>query len=57
MTKEITIHDFESDFDGYLERVENGESFIIKNENGNYAVMIPSEEEIIRIHTEHNDAC
>jgi hypothetical protein len=49
-----------------LDRVENGESFVIKSEHGN-AVMIPYNEvvqileesgvseDIIRIHTDHEE--
>jgi prevent-host-death family protein len=57
MITEISIQDFEDNFDDYLGRVENGETIIIKNNHGKSAVMIPADEEIIRIHTEHNDAC
>jgi len=38
-----------------MERVENGETIGIENENGNKAVMVPADEEIIRIYTDHNE--
>ena len=38
-----------------MERVENGESLGIVNENGQEAVMIPADDELIRIHTEENN--
>jgi PHD/YefM family antitoxin component YafN of YafNO toxin-antitoxin module len=57
MINKVSIQEFEDNFDNYLERVENGETFIIKNNQGKSAVMIPADEEIVRIHTEHNDAC
>ena len=38
-----------------ISRVENGEHIGIENENGNKAVMIPADDELIRIHTELNN--
>lgn len=58
----FTIEEFQLHFDELLERVENGESFIIKSEYGN-AIIVPCEQycedidEIIRIHTEHEEGC
>ena len=63
----FTIEEFQKDFDALLDRVENGESFVIKSEHGN-AVMIPYKdvvsiceesnvdfEEIVKIHTDHEE--
>ena len=62
----FTIEEFQKDFDTLIDRVENGESFVIKREHGN-AVMIPYNEvvqileesgvneDIIRIHTDHEE--
>jgi hypothetical protein len=62
----FTVEEFQKDFDALLNRVENGESFLIKSEHGN-AVMIPYNEvvqileesgvseDIIRIHTDHEE--
>jgi hypothetical protein len=62
----FTVEEFQKDFDTLLNRVENGESFLIKSEHGN-AVMIPYNEvvqileesgvseDIIRIHTDHEE--
>ena len=63
----FTVEEFQADFDALLDRVERGESFVIKSENGN-CVMIPyneviqvleesgvSEEDIVRIHTDHEE--
>ena len=36
----FTVEEFQADFDALLNRVEKGESFVIKSEHGN-AVMIP----------------
>jgi antitoxin (DNA-binding transcriptional repressor) of toxin-antitoxin stability system len=63
----LTIEDFQKDFDNLMNRVENGESFVIKSEHGN-AVIVPYKEvvqvfqesgvsdELIRIHTDHEEA-
>jgi antitoxin (DNA-binding transcriptional repressor) of toxin-antitoxin stability system len=62
----FTIEEFQEDFDVLLDRVENGESFVIKSDHGN-AVMIPYNEvvqvleesnvdqDVIRIHTDHDE--
>ena len=64
--QEFTIEEFQADFDSLLDRVENGESFLITSENGN-VVMVPYNEvieifedvkvddEVIRIHTDHEE--
>jgi antitoxin (DNA-binding transcriptional repressor) of toxin-antitoxin stability system len=69
--EEFTVEEFQSDFDNLISRVENGESFIIKDGN-NTAVIVPyketikcaleslvsdTDDELIRIHTDHCDAC
>ena len=62
----FTVEEFQSDFDNLMERIENGESFIITSEHGS-AVMVPYKEvvqvfeetgvseDIIRIHTDHEE--
>ena len=62
----FTVEEFQADFDALLDRVERGESFVIKSEHGN-CVMIPYNEviqvleesgvseDIIRIHTDHEE--
>ena len=64
----FTVEEFQADFDSLMSRVENGESFIITSEHGN-AVMVPYkevieifeepkvDEEVIRIHTDHEEGC
>lgn len=58
----FTVEEFQSDFDNLLNRVEKGESFIITSEFGN-AVIVPYnetldffEDDIVRIHTDHEEA-
>jgi prevent-host-death family protein len=66
--KKFTVEEFQKNFDDLLERVENGESFIITSE-GKEVVIMPAEdyeyivdtvdgivdEEVIRIHTDHEE--
>jgi len=61
-----TVEDFQKDFDTLINRVQNGESFLIKSEHGE-AIIVPYEEvvkvfedagvdeELIRIHTNHEE--
>ena len=63
----FTIEEFQADFDDLIEKVQNGESFLIKSEHGN-AIMVPYNEviqiceesnvdfeEIVKIHTDHEE--
>jgi prevent-host-death family protein len=64
--KTFTVEEFQADFDNLIERVENGESFIIKD-GGRSAVIVPYNEtikyavepkvdaDVIRIHTDHEE--
>ena len=62
----FTVEEFQSDFDNLMERVENGESFIIRdgensavivpyNETIKYAIDPVVDEELIHIHTDHEE--
>jgi antitoxin (DNA-binding transcriptional repressor) of toxin-antitoxin stability system len=61
-----TVQQFQDEFDTLMERVENGESFIIKD-GKNSAVIVPYNEtilmsvdsihdDIVKIHTDHEEA-
>ena len=64
--QKFTVQEFQSDFDNLIERVENGESFIITDGERN-AVIVPYNEtikfalepnvddDVIRIHTDHEE--
>lgn len=52
--EKFTVEEFQEDFDALLERVENGEHLGIVNENGQAAVMMPADDELIRIYTDEN---
>jgi hypothetical protein len=65
--EKFTIEDFQENFDDLLTRVENGESFIITSEYGNVMIIPYTDDikiledsdvdsDIIRIHTDHEDA-
>ena len=47
---------WQENFDDLMDRVENGETIGVENENGERAVMMPADEELMRIYTDHNEA-
>ena len=38
-----------------MERVENGETIGVENDSGERAVMVPADDELIRMYTDHNE--
>lgn len=51
-----SVEEWEQNFDTLLERVENGEHIGIRNMDGQTAVMIPADDEFIKLYTDHNEA-
>ena len=51
----FTVEEFQERFDELMERVENGEHLGIVNEAGQAAVMMPADDELIRIYTDENN--
>ncbi len=62
----FTVEEFQNDFDNLIQRVENGESFIIQdgdnsavivpyNETIKYAIDSVVDDEMIRLHTDHEE--
>ena len=51
----FTVEEFQERWDELMDRVEKGENIGIVNEAGQAAVMMPADEELIRIHTELNN--
>jgi antitoxin (DNA-binding transcriptional repressor) of toxin-antitoxin stability system len=51
----FTVAEFQERFDELIERVENGEHLGIIDEDGRAAVMMPADDDLIRIHTEYNN--
>jgi prevent-host-death family protein len=57
--KKFTVEEFQQRFDELMDRVENGESFLISSDYGE-AVIIPYQEyeeieELVRIYTDHDE--
>jgi hypothetical protein len=51
-----TVEYWQENWDTLLGRVENGETIGIENiETGERAVMIPADDELIRLYTEQNN--
>ncbi len=38
-----------------MDRVENGETIGVENMNGDRAVMVPADDELIRMYRDHNE--
>ena len=51
----FTVEEFQERWDELMDRVENGEHLGIINEAGQAAVMMPADDDLIRIHTELNN--
>jgi len=51
----FTIQEWEQNFDQLFKRVEEGETIGILREDGQAAVMMPADDELIRIYTESNN--
>jgi|TARA_B100000073_G_scaffold18660_1_gene14814 hypothetical protein len=53
----FTVEYWQEHWDELMDRVENGETIGVENEEGERAVMLPADDEFIKIHTElNNDA-
>jgi PHD/YefM family antitoxin component YafN of YafNO toxin-antitoxin module len=52
----FTIQEWEENFDELFKRVEDGETIGILREDGQAAVMMPADDELIRIYTDHEEA-
>ena len=50
-----TVQEFQERWEEMIERVESGESIGIINEKRQTAVMIPADDEFLRIHTDMNN--
>lgn len=64
---EVTVEDFEKNFDAYLDRIEGGEEFLIRQPDGKAVVAVPAaelehmaeqvgEDDWYNILSDHNDA-
>jgi hypothetical protein len=50
-----TIVEWEENWDELFSRVENGETIGVINEDGNRAIMIPADKELVKLYTELNN--
>ena len=50
-----TVEQWQENWEELMDRVEKGETIGVENENGNRAVMIPADDELIRIYRETNN--
>jgi len=55
MMEVFSVKEWEENFDALLERVEKGETLGIVDEEGRAAVMMPADDELLRIYTENNN--
>jgi PHD/YefM family antitoxin component YafN of YafNO toxin-antitoxin module len=54
--KIYSVEYWQEHWEELMDRVESGESIAVENSNGQKAVMTIADEELIRIHTTHDDA-
>ena len=52
----FTLQEWEENFDELFKRVEEGETIGVIRDDGQAAVLMPADDELIQIHTDHNDA-
>ena len=56
--KFYSVEYWQENFDELMDKVENGETIGIENNNGDKAIMVPADDELIRIYREfNNEAC
>ena len=48
---EVSLEEFEKDFDSYMDRIEAGEKFMIRRPDGRAVAAVPAKE--LAPHTEH----
>ena len=51
----FSVEYWQEHWDTLIERVEKGETIGIINEDGNKAVMVPADDDIIRMYRDHNE--
>lgn len=51
-----SVEHWQNNWEELIERVESGEHIGIKNEEGQIAVMIPADDELLRIYRDHDEA-
>ena len=51
-----SVEYWQKNWENLFERVENGETIGIENDNGERVVMVPADDELIRLYTDHEEA-
>lgn len=51
----FTVEEFQERFDELLERVESGEHLGIVNSDGQAAVMLPADDDLMKLYVEMNN--
>jgi len=51
-----SVEYWQENWETLMDRVENGETIGVENENGDRAVMAPADDELIRMYTDHSEA-
>jgi ribosome assembly protein YihI (activator of Der GTPase) len=53
-----SVEYWQENWDTLLDRVENGETIGIENtQTGEKCVMVPADDELLKIYTDHDEAC
>jgi len=52
----FSVEEAQENWDELIKRVEDGEHIGIMRKDGKAAVMIPADDELLRIYTEHDEA-
>jgi PHD/YefM family antitoxin component YafN of YafNO toxin-antitoxin module len=50
-----SVEYWQENWEELMDKVENGESIGVENKNGERAVMMPADDELMRIYTEQNN--
>ena len=50
-----SVEYWQENWETLMERVENGETIGIVNENGERAVMMPADDELLKLYTDHDE--
>jgi antitoxin (DNA-binding transcriptional repressor) of toxin-antitoxin stability system len=51
----FTVKEFQDNWDELLERVEKGEHLGIVNDDGHTAVMMPADDELLKMYRDYNN--
>ena len=51
----FSVQEFQENWDELIDRVENGETFGIVNENGSAVVIMPTDDPLNKLYSENNN--